>query len=374
MAGIYVHIPFCKRKCIYCDFYSVGVAGMEERYVKALAAELRMRKDELRGEAVRTLYLGGGTPSLLSPSQISYIADALKKEVGIDELEEFTIEVNPDDVSEKYIRALAEIGVNRVSMGIQSFVDSELLTINRRHSAAEAVAAVDSIRKAGIKNISIDLIYGLPGQTLETWRYSVEKAVELDVQHISSYNLSYEEGTRLYFLRERGDIQECDEETCIKMYEYLVARLADAGFEHYEVSNFAKQGRYSKHNSSYWDGTIYLGLGASAHSYDGDVRSYNVANVKQYLSEIEAGSLVCERETATIDEKYDEYVMIRLRTKWGINADNLMATFGEKYYEHFMKESKPYIKSGKMSCEGSCYRLTEAGVMISDMIIRDLMS
>ena len=374
MAGIYVHIPFCKRKCIYCDFYSIGAAGMEERYVKALADELRMRKDELRGEAVRTLYLGGGTPSLLSPSQISYIADALKKEVGIDELEEFTIEVNPDDVSEKYIRALAEIGVNRVSMGIQSFVDSELLTINRRHSAAEAVAAVDSIRKAGIKNISIDLIYGLPGQTPETWRYSVEKAVELDVQHISSYNLSYEEGTRLYFLRERGDIQECDEGTCIKMYEYLVARLDDAGFEHYEVSNFAKPGRYSKHNSSYWNGTIYLGLGASAHSYDGVMRSYNVANVKRYLSEIEAGSLVCERETATIDEKYDEYVMIRLRTKWGINADNLMATFGEKYSEHFMKESKPYIKSGKMCCEGSCYRLTEAGVMISDMIIRDLMS
>lgn len=347
---------------------------MEERYVKALADELRMRKGELRGEAVKTLYLGGGTPSLLSPSHISCIADALRKEVGIDELEEFTIEVNPDDVSEEYISALAEIGVNRVSMGIQSFVDSELCAINRRHTAADAVEAVDNIRKAGIKNISIDLIYGLPGQTIETWQYSVERAVELDVQHISSYNLSYEEGTRLYFLRERGDIRECDEDTCVKMYERLVARLGEAGFEHYEVSNFAKPGRYSKHNSSYWNGTIYLGLGASAHSYDGDVRSYNVANVKRYMSEIEAGNIACERESATIDEKYDEYVMIRLRTKWGIDADNLMATFGEKYYEHFMKEAKPYIESGKMSCRGSRFCLTEAGVMISDMIIRDLMS
>ncbi len=374
MAGIYVHIPFCKRKCIYCDFYSIGAAGIEGRYVNALADELRMRKGELRGEAVKTLYFGGGTPSLLSPSQISRIADALRKEVGVDELEEFTIEVNPDDVSEEYIRALAEIGVNRVSMGIQSFVDSELRAINRRHSAADAVAAVDNIRKAGINNISIDLIYGLPSQTIETWRYSVEKAVELDIQHISSYNLSYEEGTRLYFLRERGDIQECDEEICVKMYEYLVARLADAGFEHYEVSNFAKPGRYSKHNSSYWNGSIYLGLGASAHSYDGDVRSYNVADVKRYLSEIEAGKLACEREYATIDEKYDEYVMIRLRTKWGIDVGELKATFGEKYYEHFMKESQSYIKSGKMSRDGTCCRLNEAGVMISDMIIRDLMS
>ena len=374
MAGIYVHIPFCKRKCIYCDFYSIGAAGMEDRYVKALACELRMRKGELRGEAVKTLYLGGGTPSLLMPAQISCIAEALKREVGIDELEEFTIEVNPDDVSEDYISALADIGVNRVSMGIQSFVDSELHTINRRHSATEAEAAVENIRKAGIKNISIDLIYGLPDQTVETWQYSVEKAVGLDVQHISCYNLSYEEGTRLYFLREHGGIQECDEETCIKMYEYLVARLADAGFEHYEVSNFARQGKYSKHNSSYWNGSIYLGLGASAHSYDGDVRSYNVANVKQYMSEIESGNLACERETSSTDEKYDEYVMIRLRTKWGIDTRGLKAAFGEKYYNHFMKESQSYIASGKMSCDGSCYRLTEAGVMISDMIIRDLIS
>lgn len=374
MAGIYIHIPFCKKKCIYCDFYSIGAtAELEAAYVSALVKELRMRKSELRGEAVETLYFGGGTPSLLSPKHIAAITDALKNEVGLDALKEYTVEVNPDDVNEAYVGELAAIGVNRISMGIQSFVDAELHSINRRHSASDAIAAVENLRNGGIGNISIDLIYGLPGQTLDSWKYSLAKAVELGVQHISCYNLSYEEGTRLYSLRERGDISECSEELCIAMYEELVGRLAESGYEHYEVSNFAKDGMYSLHNSNYWNGSIYLGLGASAHSYDGTMRSYNVANARLYINEMESGRLACERELETDDERYDEYVMIRLRTKWGVDAESLLTAFGEKYHRHFLEEAQPYLKSGKMQISGTRYHLTESGVMLSDMIIRDLM-
>lgn len=372
MSGIYIHIPFCRKKCIYCDFYSIGANGYEDRYVSNLIKEFELRKNELSGEAVRTIYFGGGTPSLLSATQIGEIYSAIKS-LGVDDVEEFTVEVNPDDVSVVYIKSLTEIGVNRISMGVQSFVDEELKIINRRHSAEDALTAVENIKNAGIKNISIDLIYGLPGQTLESLRYSLAKAIELDVAHISCYNLSYEEGTRLYLMREKGSIKECDDDTCVAMYEEIVKTLSDNGYEHYEVSNFAKNGMYSKHNSNYWNGTIYLGLGAAAHSYDGTVRSYNIANVKQYMSAIESGHLACEREELNADERYDEYVMIRMRTKWGVKLCELLDEFGQERYDHFVREATSYIDTGKIINDNGRYYLSEDGVMLSDMIIRDLM-
>lgn len=374
MAGIYIHIPFCRRKCIYCDFYSIGAsADRMHSYVLTLIQELKLRKAELLGESVKTVYIGGGTPSLLPLEDIRILVKALIEECTCNNLDEFTIEVNPDDVSKSYIEGLVEAGVNRISMGIQSLVDDELRVINRRHNSQQALDAVDCIRQSGINNISVDLIYGLPGQTLDTWLYSVNRVMELGVEHISCYSLSYEDGTILYKLRDKGDIKECDEDLCVSMYEHLIKTVTQYGYEHYEISNFAKNGMYSKHNSNYWNGTPYLGLGASAHSYCGNVRSYNVANLKQYLSAINAGELACEREQETEQERYDEYIMIRLRTKWGIDTDAIRNNFGERYYGHFMKVSEQYLSTGKMCADGRRYKLTESGVMLSDMIIRDLM-
>ena len=373
MAGIYIHIPFCKKKCIYCDFYSIGARGLEDAYVDALVKECAMRKDELRGSPLRTLYIGGGTPSLLKPELIARLLKGLQEIAAFNTLEECTIEVNPDDVTPEYIRSLTALGINRVSMGIQSFVDKELSAINRRHNAAAAIEAVRHIRDAGISNISIDLIYGLPGQTLESWRYSLEKAIELDTPHISCYNLSYEEGTRLFRMRECGIVTECSEDDCISMYKAMVDILSGNGYEHYEVSNFAKNGLYSRHNSGYWNGEIYLGLGAAAHSFDGRQRSYNIANARQYIKTITNSMLACERESATDSERYDEYVMIRLRTMWGVDFKILQSTFDAKFCSHFKREAARYIANGMMTADNGIYRLTEDGIMLSDMIIRDLM-
>lgn len=373
MAGIYVHIPFCKKKCIYCDFYSIGTRGLEDQYVNVLVDECAMRIDELGGNDVATLYIGGGTPSLLSPSQLDHLTSGIGRNVDLSKVEEFTIEVNPDDVTCAYISQLREIGVNRVSMGIQSFIDDELNIINRRHNAQQAEEAVAAIRSVGIENISIDLIYGLPGQTLDTWQFSLKKAIALRVPHISCYNLSYEEGTKLYRMRESGKLTECSDDLCIAMYHAMSRKLRENGYEHYEVSNFALPGMYSRHNSAYWTGDVYLGLGASAHSYDGVTRSYNVANARKYIELIASGNLACERETTTLEERYDEYVMIHLRTSRGVDSDELKLTFGSRFASHFMAEAQRHIDKGLLTEADGIYRLTDDGVMLSDMIIRDLM-
>ena len=373
MAGIYVHIPFCRKKCIYCDFYSIGTRGLEDQYVNVLVDECAMRSNELGGNDVATLYIGGGTPSLLSPSQLDHLTSGIGRNVDLSKVEEFTIEVNPDDVTCEYISQLREIGVNRVSMGIQSFIDDELKIINRRHTAQQAEEAVAAIRSADIENISIDLIYGLPGQTLDTWQYSLDKAIALRVPHISCYNLSYEEGTKLYRMRESGKLTECSDEMCIAMYHAMIGRLRENGYEHYEVSNFALPGMYSRHNSAYWTGEVYLGLGASAHSYDGVTRSYNIPNVRKYIELIASGNLACEREATTIEERYDEYVMIHLRTSRGVDCSGISQIFGSRFASHFKAEAQRHIAKGLLTEAEGIYRLTDDGVMLSDMIIRDLM-
>lgn len=373
MAGIYIHIPFCRKKCIYCDFYSVGIRGLEDAYIDAVIAECRLRKDELHGNEVKTVYIGGGTPSLLSPELVKKLKNGIGDIVNLTSVEEFTIEVNPDDVTPQYISEVKATGINRVSMGVQSFVDTELQTINRRHDASQALAAIKAIKEAGIGNISIDLIYGLPGQTLESWKLSLDVALKQNVPHISCYNLSYEEGTRLYRMRDEGKISECNDELCVEMYRLMSNTLRSAGYEHYEVSNFALPGMYSRHNSSYWTGDVYLGLGASAHSFDGFERSYNIAEVRRYIADICQGNLVCEREKITLDERYDEYVMIHLRTSKGIDVSLVDSLFGKKYAMHFKKEAVRHVDANLLLENNGIYSLTEDGVMLSDMIIRDLM-
>ncbi len=374
MVGLYIHIPFCESKCIYCDFYSMANNNhLIDKYINALLVEAVLRKNELNSETLTTVYLGGGTPSLLSITQLSKIVNGLKKVFDFSEVEEFTIEVNPDDVTAYYIQQAKSLGINRVSMGVQSFNDVDLRFINRRHTAKQATDAIHIIKKAGIDNISIDLIYGIPGQNIEIWKNNVDTAISLSVQHISAYTLMYEEGTRLSVMRSLGKITEVDDDVVAAMYDYLVAQLKSNGYTHYEISNFALPGFHSRHNSSYWNLTPYLGLGVAAHSFDGTVRRYNPSNLKKYLDALGEGNLCVEVEKITQAEKYDEYVMLRLRTADGIDADELMHRFGEEYYQFFIEKAKPLVSEGSLINENGRYYIPENHIMISDNITCDLL-
>ena len=376
MAGIYVHIPFCASRCSYCDFFStLCLSESGEPYVNAVLAEAALRQSELQGEPIRTLYLGGGTPSQLPLPLLSRLIIGLWERLDLEAVEEFTVEANPDDVTHEWCSAVSRLGVNRVSMGVQSFEDKILRLIGRRHTAQQAAEAVACLRAAGIDNISIDLIFGLPGQTPESWAASVRQAIDLKPQHISAYGLTYEEGTRLWHQRERGEVTEVPEEQCLEMYHILVDMLQAAGYEHYEISNFAKPGYRSRHNSSYWNDTPYLGLGAAAHSYDGRVRRYNPHDLQQYISKIMAGEAAYEQEELTPWERYDERVMLGLRTADGVDADRLRQDFGDEAWQHFIREAQRHIEAGHLHVtDGSRYVLTRDGILLSDSIIRDLMS
>lgn len=375
MAGIYVHIPFCASRCAYCDFFStLRLADAGERYVEAVIAESGLRRDELCGETIKTLYLGGGTPSQLPVSLLQRLVHGLRETFDLSGVEEFTVEANPDDVTPEWCAALPVLGVNRVSMGVQSFEDPILRFIGRRHTARQAVEAVENLREAGINNISIDLIYGLPGQTVTSWTQSVRQAIALRPQHISAYGLTYEEGTRLWWQRERGEVVEVPEEQCLAMYRILVDELQAAGYEHYEISNFALPGYRSRHNSSYWNDAPYLGLGAAAHSYDGKARRYNPHDLQQYISQIMSGESAVEQEELSLWERYDERVMLGLRTADGVDADRLRHDFGDEAWQHFRREAAPHIEAGHLRVtDDSRYVLTRDGIMLSDAIIRDLM-
>ena len=375
MVGVYVHIPFCASRCSYCDFFStLQLADAGTSYVEAAVAEARLRRGELCGAPVKTLYLGGGTPSQLPLPLLSRLIDGLRESLDLSDVEEFTVEANPDDVTPEWCRGVAALGVNRVSMGVQSFEDPILRLIGRRHTARQAMDAVANLREAGISNISIDLIFGLPGQTVTSWTASVEQAIALKPQHISAYGLSYEEGTRLWRQREQGEVVEVPEEQCLEMYRILVDELQAAGYEHYEISNFALPGYHSRHNSSYWDDTPYLGLGAAAHSYDGKVRRWNPHDLRQYMDKVLTGELACELEELSRSERYDERVMLGLRTARGVDAERLRMDFGDEAWRYFIREAARHVEAGNLRVtEDGRYVLTRDGIMLSDSIIRDLM-
>lgn len=313
MAGIYVHIPFCKKRCLYCDFFSTTLLERRKEYMNALIKEINARKDET-GEPIRTIYIGGGTPSTLEAKDIQHILQA----IGTEEAEEITMELNPGDATEAYMHAIRSAGVNRLSIGIQSFDDELLSLIGRRHNAQQAIEAVHMAQQAGFDNLSIDLMYALPNQSMERWQADIEQALRLGVQHISSYGLMYEEGTALTRQLEQGALKAIDEDTENAMYDTLCQRLQQAGFVHYEVSNFALPGYEAKHNSSYWNGTPYIGVGAGAHSYIQGVRSWNPDDLDGYIHGINDGTLVRESETLTDKDLYNERIMLGLRTNRGI--------------------------------------------------------
>lgn len=375
MAGVYVHIPFCASRCSYCDFFStLRLDEVGHDYVEALIAEARLRKAELNGKPVKTLYMGGGTPSQLPLPLLARLIDGLKATLDLNAVQEFTLEANPDDVTPEWCATVRALGVNRVSMGVQSFQDAVLRLVGRRHTARQAIDAVASLRHAGIDNISIDLIYGLPGQTLETWAESVRQAVDLRPQHISAYGLTYEPGTRLWQQRECGEVVEASEDQYLDMYRILVGLLQVAGYEHYEISNFALPGYRSRHNSSYWNETPYLGLGAAAHSYDGTMRRSNPADLCGYIRRITSGQPACQVEDLAWWERYDERVMLGLRTADGVDAHRLRSDFGDKAWAHFVSEARRHIDAGNMICtDDGRYILTSEGIVLSDSVMRDLM-
>ncbi len=375
MAGIYIHIPFCVSRCSYCDFFStLQLREAGAPYVEALLAEARLRRQELGADTVSTLYLGGGTPSQLPLPLLTSLVHGVREVIDLSRVEEFTIEANPDDVTGEWCRAVKSLGVNRVSMGVQSFEDHILKLIGRRHTAGQVIDAVNYLRDSGIDNMSIDLIYGLPGQTVESWTQSVHQAIALQPKHISAYGLTYEEGTRLWHQRERGEVTEVPEEQCLMMYRILAECLQEAGYEHYEISNFALPGYRSRHNSSYWNDIPYLGLGAAAHSYDGSVRRSNPCDLKEYIDQVMAGNLPCEVEILSQRERYDERVMLGLRTSDGVDATRLREDFGDEAWRHFIREAQRHIDAGNLRLIGeSRYVLTSDGIMLSDSVMRDLL-
>ena len=374
MAGLYVHIPFCQSKCIYCDFYSMpDRLHQASEYVDALLIEAEARREEVKGEPITTVYVGGGTPSLLSEMLMEKLVTGLGRIFDMSRVEEFTIEVNPDDVHVDYIRFLRSIGVNRVSMGVQSFRDEDLRLINRRHHAAQSISAVEAISAAGIENISIDLIYGIPGQSEEDWKKNVEKAISLKVNHISAYSLMYEHGTRLSTMRDKGLVEEVAEESVAAMYDILVRELHHAGYQHYEISNFCLPGYHSRHNSSYWNLTPYLGLGVAAHSYDGTVRRYNPSHLQDYLQAMKSHQPFAKAEQCTESERYDEYVMLRLRTASGLGIEALQEMFSPKFSDFFIRKAKVLLAQGLLcEAEGNVF-IPEHHVMVTDMITCELM-
>lgn len=374
MAGLYIHIPYCKSKCIYCDFYSTPLMVTMEQYVHSLLCEARLRALEIGNSSpFTTLYIGGGTPSVMPINLLTTLVTGLDDILDLSNVEEFTIEVNPDDVTSDYINAIRQLGVNRVSMGVQSFNDDELRAIKRRHTAQQAIDAVHTIKDAGINNMSIDLIYGLPGQSLDSWRNNVEQAIALDVQHISAYCLSYERGTRLWVMREKGKVKETSDELCVAMHEELVKCLKDAGFEHYEISNFARHGFRSRHNSSYWDYTPYLGLGAAAHSFDGTTRRYNPSSIKEYINALGNNCTAYTKEHPHWFERYDEEVMLRLRTCDGLDLAIIASHYGDQAANGLLSKAQPFINQGLLKLDNQTLILTPQGVMLSDYIISNLM-
>lgn len=370
VAGIYIHVPFCQGRCIYCDFYSTTEGeGWKSRYVDALLAELRMRRDELPLARVHSIYIGGGTPSQLPARALAAILNEVCRLFPVDFDAEVTVEANPDDVTPEWLAALSHTPVNRLSMGVQSFDDALLRLIRRRHTAQQAVCAVEQAARHGISNVSIDLIYGLPTQTMEQWQADVRQALALDVQHLSAYSLSYEEGTPLWRMLEQGRIEEADEELSLCMYEHLIDSTRAAGFTHYEISNFCRPGRHSQHNSAYWHGVPYLGFGPGAHSYDGmRTRRWNLSDLKGYVQA--AGSMPPHQsEVLTDDELYDETVMTRLRTSEGLSLDLLTAA----YRAYCMAQAEPHLRAGRLEQARSTIRLTRQGIFTSNDIISDLM-
>jgi oxygen-independent coproporphyrinogen-3 oxidase len=368
MAGIYIHIPFCKQKCHYCNFFSVATGRFREEFLQALSREIIARKGYLGDEQVSTIYFGGGTPSLYEGHVIDQLIDELRLNFSISDQAEITLEANPDDITEEWLSSIRMAPVNRLSIGIQSFFDEDLLYLNRVHDGRQAMQSIELARNSGYDNLTIDLIYGIPGLTMEKWEKNLEIFFSLGIPHLSAYSLTVESRTALHLLIEKKKLPAPDEEESIRHFQLLQKMARDHGFVHYEISNFSLPGHFSRHNSLYWLGGNYLGLGPSAHSYNGHSRQWNVSNLGQYIRGEHISGSITEKEVLSEDQRYNEYVMTSLRTMWGCDSEHIRNIFGEKRARQFLDGTSKYIRQGLLKREGNSFYLTEEGNLFADGI------
>jgi oxygen-independent coproporphyrinogen-3 oxidase len=378
MSGIYIHIPFCKQACHYCDFHFSTSLKKKDALIDALVKELQLRKDELKNQTVETIYFGGGTPSLLTIDELQLLIDAIYENYKVSKHPEITLEANPDDLSAEALakadlsyELLKKTGINRLSIGIQSFFETDLKLMNRAHNADEAKQCLQEATKL-FDTISIDLIYGIPGLTNERWIKNIEMALGFNISHISSYALTVEPKTALETFIKKGIIQNVDDDLAQEQFHILIEKLEASGFVHYELSNFGKPYCFSKHNTSYWQGKPYLGIGPSAHSFNGNQRSWNVRNNTKYINSLYDGVLPMEVETLTTTDKYNEYVMTGLRTIWGVSLKKIEQDFGKSYKKYFLEQSQKHINEDLLYIDDDKALITKKGKFLSDGIASDL--
>ena len=371
MSGIYIHIPFCKQACHYCDFHFSTNLKKKDEMVLALAKEIEMRKSEFQDEIVETIYFGGGTPSILQIEDLKFLIDAVYKNYKVVENPEITVEANPDDLTENRIIELSNNKVNRLSIGIQSFFEDDLQLMNRAHNVEEAKKCLE-IATHYFDNISIDLIYGVPEMSNEKWLQNIETALSFGVPHISSYALTVEPKTALHSFIQKGIIPQPDDEVAQEHFHILVDKLSENGFIHYELSNFGKENYFSKNNSSYWLGKKYIGIGPSAHSYDGKNRGWNVSNNSLYIKSIQENKLPIEIETLTKTDRYNEYIMTGLRTIWGVSFERIEQEFGKTYLDYLNQQAAKFIEDHLLFVDDNILRTTKKGKFLSDGIASDL--
>jgi oxygen-independent coproporphyrinogen-3 oxidase len=373
MAGIYIHIPFCKKLCFYCDFYHLIATGDNSSFIGALLKEASLRKEYLTDEKVATIYLGGGTPSVFSVDEIKIILDHIYKEFNVTEECEITIELNPDDIQPEYLKSLKNLKINRISLGIQSWRDSDLKMLNRRHDSAQAAYALKETLNAGFENVTIDLIYGIPGMSLSEWESNLDFSFSFGIKHLSAYHLTFEQGTVFGKMLEKGLISEIEEDESAAQFNLLIEKAESAGFIHYEISNFGKPGYFSIHNTNYWKQISYLGLGPSAHSFNGFSRQWNLRDLKGYIKALTTGKSFFGREELDTRTRFNEYIMTSLRTMWGIDLEYVEEMFEKEGYDYVMNLSGKFKDYGLMKQEQKSLVLTNQGKLISDNIISEFM-
>lgn len=375
MAGIYLHIPFCKKKCHYCDFYKTLDTGLSDRFIASLIKEIKQRKNYLpENSPISTVYFGGGTPSVLNISQVRKVLKALDSFFSIDKDAEISFEINPDDADKSYLRDLKREGINRLSTGVQSWDDKYLKMLNRRHDARQAHESLETAREAGFDNISVDLIYGIPGMTPKEWEEALNTTFKLNLEHISAYHLTIEKNTMFGKMKDLGELVETDEEISEKHFAILTDLARENNYIHYEISNLCREGYYSRHNTNYWRQVSYLGLGPSAHSYNGYSRQWNIPDIAEYLEKTDKGGIYFEREILDEKVRYNEYVMTSLRTIWGVDMNYIETSFNKETHDYLLNLSSRFIKYGMIArTEENNLVLTDQGKLISDNIISELM-
>ena len=371
MAGIYIHIPFCKQACSYCNFHFSTSMGQKDSFIDALCMEIEMRADKWSGEPMESIYLGGGTPSLLTAEELERIFKVLSNHFNLSTVKEITLEANPDDLFPDKLKALRDSPINRLSIGIQSYREEDLRYMNRAHNAKEARSAIELSIAQGFEKITIDLIYGTPGLSDQDWLENLRITADYDIPHISSYALTLEAKTALNHQVKKGTSPAPDEKQAARQLEILMDFAKEHGFEHYEISNFAKNQHYALHNTGYWFGKPYLGLGPSAHSYDGQNRMWNIANNAHYIQSIMKGTLPMEEEILSDTDRYNEWILTRLRTMWGLRLEDIPKSTRD-FATHFLDEIQKWVSKDHVSAEEGGFKLTRSGKLLADHIASDL--